>query len=347
MNRIVLQFVILLALGICIFGTVPAQSQDCEPIVLPHYEDFDNLQWTWVTEHTPMVQQNCWRANQDDHFGGIVMFPPYSYFDHASAGVGSQYVTHPSWNGPFTRGCVTLLVAPEFDSPPLSVSFSIYSYGIYDPAFAGDSVRKRLAVGYIADTNDWKGSFVGVDTIELTRERVVWERFTVTGFEDMPAPYFVAFFNDTLLQYPPYAIVNNHQVMSFYYYVDSILFTRNPNIPDPNPDDTTAQGGNSDTSSFPSEETEPAVTLWMPNAFTPGKNGRNDVFLPVFNHPEMVEKYQLVIYNRWGNLIFRTEEITQGWNGDGLPEGVYLCTVRYKPKGGKEKEEKGVVTLVR
>jgi gliding motility-associated-like protein len=92
---------------------------------------------------------------------------------------------------------------------------------------------------------------------------------------------------------------------------------------------------------------EPAVTLWMPNAFTPGKNGRNDLYLPVFNYPEMVEAYELDIYNRWGNLIFHTEDMTQGWDGSGLPEGVYPCTVRYKPKDNQEQVVKGTATLIR
>ena len=75
-----------------------------------------------------------------------------------------------------------LLVGPELESPPSSISFSIFSYGLYAPFYAGDSVRKRLVVGYIADTNDWKGSFVGVDTVELTRERLI---FTTTRYSNI------------------------------------------------------------------------------------------------------------------------------------------------------------------
>jgi hypothetical protein len=58
-----------------------------------------------------------------------------------------------------------------------------------------------------------------------------------------------------------------------------------------------------------------------------------------------VEEYQMEIYNRWGILVFRTEEMTRGWDGDGLTGGVYVCRVQYKPKGGKEKVVTGSVTI--
>lgn len=90
---------------------------------------------------------------------------------------------------------------------------------------------------------------------------------------------------------------------------------------------------------------EPVLQLWLPNAFSPGQNGLNDEFLPVFNYPDLVEEYQMEIYNRWGNLVFRTEEMTRGWDGDGLTGGVYVCRVIYKPKGGKEKVVIGNVTI--
>jgi gliding motility-associated-like protein len=90
---------------------------------------------------------------------------------------------------------------------------------------------------------------------------------------------------------------------------------------------------------------EPVLQLWLPNAFSPGQNGINDEFLPVFNYPDLVEEYQMEIYNRWGNLVFRTEEMTRGWDGDGLTGGVYVCRVMYRPRGGKENVVTGRVTI--
>lgn len=94
------------------------------------------------------------------------------------------------------------------------------------------------------------------------------------------------------------------------------------------------------------EETEPNV-LYLPNAFTPNDDGKNTVFLPVFSHPEDIESYSMEIYNRWGTLVFRTEEPTFGWDGANAPEGVYVAVVQYNSRGGKPKTATGSVTLIR
>lgn len=87
--------------------------------------------------------------------------------------------------------------------------------------------------------------------------------------------------------------------------------------------------------------------LYLPNAFTPNDDGKNTIFLPVFTNPEEIEQYRMEIYNRWGGLVFRTEEKTFGWDGANAIEGVYAVVVRYKSRGQKAKIVKGSVTLVR
>lgn len=94
------------------------------------------------------------------------------------------------------------------------------------------------------------------------------------------------------------------------------------------------------------EETEPNV-LYLPNAFTPNNDGKNPVFLPVFTNPDEIENYSMEIYNRWGGLVFRTEEITFGWDGANAVEGVYAVVVHYTTRGAKPKTVKGSVTLIR
>lgn len=66
------------------------------------------------------------------------------------------------------------------------------------------------------------------------------------------------------------------------------------------------------------------IQLYIPNAFTPNGDGLNDEFKAV---GEGVDFYQLNIYDRWGNLLFNSNHIEQGWNGtvNGQPaqSGVY------------------------
>ena len=94
------------------------------------------------------------------------------------------------------------------------------------------------------------------------------------------------------------------------------------------------------------EETEPNV-LYLPNAFTPNDDSKNTVFLPVFTNPDEIGEYSMEIYNRWGGLVFHTEEPTFGWNGANAVEGVYAVVVHYTSRGAKPKTLKGSVTLIR
>ena len=70
--------------------------------------------------------------------------------------------------------------------------------------------------------------------------------------------------------------------------------------------------------------------IWFPNSFTPNGDGVNEVFMPVYDH---VTLYQLRIYNRWGQLMFESSNIDQGWdgkfNGDLCPMGVYIFISEY------------------
>ena len=90
-----------------------------------------------------------------------------------------------------------------------------------------------------------------------------------------------------------------------------------------------------------------AQELYLPNAFTPDGNGLNEVFLPVFAYPDEVEEYRMEIYNRWGGLVFRSEEKTFGWDGRNAPSGVYAYVVTYKTRGEPARTVTGNVTVVR
>jgi hypothetical protein len=87
--------------------------------------------------------------------------------------------------------------------------------------------------------------------------------------------------------------------------------------------------------------------IWLPNAFTPNNNSRNDMFYPVTVN---ITEYRLRIYNRWGQKIF--DEVNGKWNGidkSGLwhPIGAYAVYVTYKDITGLEGEVEGSVTLLR
>ena len=90
--------------------------------------------------------------------------------------------------------------------------------------------------------------------------------------------------------------------------------------------------------------------VFLPNAFSPNDDGINDVFLP--KSPCEMSEYELLIANRWGQLVFQTQDPTQGWNGKSRQQaaqaGVYVYWVRYRFSYAAEAElTKGEFVLVR
>ena len=49
--------------------------------------------------------------------------------------------------------------------------------------------------------------------------------------------------------------------------------------------------------------------VYVPTAFTPNNDGKNDVFRPLIYGN--VKKYQFTVYNRWGQIVFQTSEINE------------------------------------
>ena len=50
----------------------------------------------------------------------------------------------------------------------------------------------------------------------------------------------------------------------------------------------------------------------VPNAFTPNDDGLNDEFKPLFS---IVNEYKMLIFNKYGEKIFESDDINRGWNG--------------------------------
>jgi gliding motility-associated-like protein len=53
----------------------------------------------------------------------------------------------------------------------------------------------------------------------------------------------------------------------------------------------------------------------VPNAFSPNKDGINETFLPIGTYINPKE-FNLKIFNRWGQIIYETNDLYKGWDGD-------------------------------
>lgn len=96
----------------------------------------------------------------------------------------------------------------------------------------------------------------------------------------------------------------------------------------------------------------PEVRYFLPNAFTPNEDTINDHFLGVGSLLG-VTNYRMMIWNRWGELIFESQDSQEGWNGRKnntgrmAQNGVYVCKVKFTGPRGKQHEVEGMATLIR
>ena len=97
---------------------------------------------------------------------------------------------------------------------------------------------------------------------------------------------------------------------------------------------------------------EPEFVIYVPNAFTPNGDGVNDVFYPQGMGINF-DTYELLIFDRWGNMIFSTNDFNEFW--DGKPSGkdeivmqdVYVWKLKTKTFDGTIKNYSGHVSVIR
>lgn len=96
----------------------------------------------------------------------------------------------------------------------------------------------------------------------------------------------------------------------------------------------------------------PQIRFFMPNAFTPNNDSKNDVFggVGIF---EGLENFSWTIWNRWGELVYESDDPDIPWNGRKnnvgkmSPSGVYVYSIQFEGPRQESFEYKGFVTLIR
>ena len=94
------------------------------------------------------------------------------------------------------------------------------------------------------------------------------------------------------------------------------------------------------------------VIYYVPNTFTPDGDLFNETFKPVFTEGFDVYNYNLLIFNRWGEIIFESNNAKHGWDGTYggqlCPSGTYVWQIRYKENGkDRHQEIRGHFNLMR
>ena len=84
--------------------------------------------------------------------------------------------------------------------------------------------------------------------------------------------------------------------------------------------------------------------IYIPNAFSPNGDGENDMFKITAESPSA---YLLKIYDRWGNKVFESKDINEGWNGNNLNKGVYVYYLELNLPTGNSLIKNGNISLIK
>jgi gliding motility-associated-like protein len=95
------------------------------------------------------------------------------------------------------------------------------------------------------------------------------------------------------------------------------------------------------------KDDNPCDAFFVPNSFTPNGDGKNDVFNLIVDPLMKIAEYNVQIYNRWGQLVFSSENITGGWTGKDAPDGVYAFIAKISCMNKKHAYANGTISLVR
>ncbi len=97
----------------------------------------------------------------------------------------------------------------------------------------------------------------------------------------------------------------------------------------------------------------PPLLFYVPNTFTPDGDEYNNTFIPVFSNKNKVESFHLLIYNRWGEIVFESENIDFGWDGTyknrKAQDGTYTWELIFTDNScvGKKEHLYGHANLIR
>ncbi len=93
---------------------------------------------------------------------------------------------------------------------------------------------------------------------------------------------------------------------------------------------------------------EPETTFFIPEAFSPNADGHNELFMAFGTN---INSFQIVIFNRWGNMVYTGNDLGKGWdgniNGNKAPEDVYVYKVTYTDYKDRKHNLKGRFSLIR
>jgi len=265
--------------------------------------------------------------------------------------------THPipplSFNADILQGC-----------PPLTVNFNQdnYSYNFDYTWEFDDSDENNLSLDY-NPTHTFEESGLYDITVQVTDSNGCKNQLTIADMiEVYPKPDAKFWVDEDVVSFIDAGIYfDNHSIDNYYNFWmfddgDSSIFESPyhnyevagiyyPKLIVENEYDCR------DTA-IKKIEVQDEFTLYVPTAFSPDGDGINDGFIAV-GHGIDLDNYFLAVYDRWGEIIWETNDLFEYWTGDAkghgeaVQIGVYKWLVVCKDYKGVEHTKTGNVTVIR
>ena len=253
-------------------------------------------------------------------------------------------------------------ISNQFDAPlnvgkDYLISFRVCNGNITDNSYMGfgvDHLGIALSTSLLAQSGDEpiiEPTVFEIDSVFFDRD---WVQFSFIFTADQAYEHLTmgVFRMDNELEFISY----EEGAQLTYYFVDDFFMTELPEDYDPTIADH-SKGDSSNTNEdividIPvEEEIEP---FFIPNAFTPNNDGDNDIFIPISKFPGELNDYTFAVYSRWGEQLFHTTNMSEGWDGkfkgDVLDGDVYVWNITYNEFKGEQKFTRkfsGSVNLIR
>lgn len=242
----------------------------------------------------------------------------------------------------------------QISTLPMSI-FSEIQFNDYTAVFQKQSYYYMVVVidscGYISDTSNIAHTILLNINVQQKQVYNILNWNDYEGFDGNPTTYNVWRRVDGILDpfpiqsYPPF--IGNHtddvgmlpqSSGNFIYFIEAVEGAGN-------------QYGILSKSTSNEVQSFMDPKLFVPSAFTPnGTITENTTFKPIGVFIPL-DNYEFTIFNRLGQIIFKTNSINQGWNGrfnDILsPEGVYTYLIKFTSSSNKPFEQRGTFVLLR
>jgi gliding motility-associated-like protein len=226
-----------------------------------------------------------------------------------SAAGGEQYQWTPS------EGLSSSTIANPVASPNITTSYNVAisnTFGCRDSAWIKVAVQQNLYVNAGSDHSINLGDSVALNA-------------TVTGT-------LVDFF------WSPATFIDDiHKVTPTVYPTEDAVYTLTANS-------TVGCGAGSSSAKI-----KVFRDIFIPNAFTPNEDGRNDKFQVIAANN--YKQFKLLIFNKWGKVLYSSSNINSYWDGRYKSElqatGAYVYYVEMRTASNKKIIRKGTVMLLR